>query len=73
MEPWAVVDIALKKLRRSGTVVAGWKNAITVFATRLLPRSWNATIDGGVLGGMLRGAKTPSQHATQEARQNARN
>src|SRR5262249_59306673 len=60
MQPKVVVDIALKKLGRKTTVVAGWKNSITAFATRLLPRSWNATIFGRVIGGMLKGVKTPT-------------
>jgi short-subunit dehydrogenase len=59
MPPGAVVDMALKKLGRTTTVVAGWKNALTALATRLLPRAWNATIFGRVVGGMLRGVKAP--------------
>jgi short-subunit dehydrogenase len=58
MQPKAVVGIALKKLGRKTTVVAGWRNSITTFATRLLPRSLNAKIFGGVIGGMLGGVKT---------------
>jgi short-subunit dehydrogenase len=61
MQPRAVVDIALKKLGRKTTVVAGWKNWLTALATRLLPRSWNATIFEWVVGGMLRGVKPPTQ------------
>jgi uncharacterized protein len=61
MQPRFVVDIALKKLGRKTTVVAGWKNALTALATRLLPRAWNATIFGRVVGGMLRGVKPPTQ------------
>src|SRR5262249_61076216 len=38
----------------SERVVAGWKNSITTFATRLLPRSWNATIFGWVISEMLK-------------------
>ncbi len=57
MQPSAVVDIALKKLGRRTTVVAGWKNSLTVLATRLLPRGWNAAIFGSVVGGMLKGVK----------------
>jgi short-subunit dehydrogenase len=66
MQPKAVVDIALKKLGRKTTVVAGWQNSITAFATRLLPRSWNATIFGWVIGGMLKGVKTPTQVQTEQ-------
>ena len=61
MQPRAVVDIALKKLGRKTTVVAGWKNSLTALATRLLPRAWNATLFGWVVGGMLRGVKPPTQ------------
>jgi short-subunit dehydrogenase len=61
MQPNAVVNIALKKLGRKTTVVAGWKNWITVFSTRLLPRSWNAAILGWAVGAMLRGTRTVPQ------------
>jgi uncharacterized protein len=66
MQPGAVVDTALKKLGRRTTVVAGWKNLLTVLATRLLPRSWNAGIFGWVVGGMLRGVKPPTQARTEQ-------
>jgi short-subunit dehydrogenase len=52
MQPHFVVDIALKNLGRRTTVVAGWINSMMVFATRLLPRSWNATIFGWAVGRM---------------------
>jgi hypothetical protein len=71
MQPKVVVDIALKKLGRKTTVVAGWKNSITAFATRLLPRSWNATIFGRVIGGMLKAVKTPTPVQTEQAHINA--
>jgi len=58
-QPSAVVDLALRKLGRRTTVVAGWINSITAFSTRLLPRSWNAAIFGWVVGKMLR------HHASQ--------
>jgi short-subunit dehydrogenase len=58
MQPTAVVNVALKKLGRKTTVVAGWKNWITVFSTRLLPRSWNAAILGWAVNAMLRGIRT---------------
>jgi hypothetical protein len=58
MLPQAVVDVALKKLGRRTTVVAGWLNSIMAFATRLAPRSWNAAIFGWAVGGMLEGAET---------------
>jgi short-subunit dehydrogenase len=53
MQPRAVVDVALKKLGRRTTVVAGWINSLMVFSTRLLPRSWNAAIFGWAVGRML--------------------
>jgi short-subunit dehydrogenase len=59
LKPNAVVDVALRKLGRKTTVVAGWLNSLTAFSTRLLPRSWNATIFGWVIGGMIKGIKTP--------------
>jgi short-subunit dehydrogenase len=61
MQPNAVVNIALKKLGRKTTVVAGWKNWIAVFSTRLLPRSWNAALLGWAVGAMLRGARAVPQ------------
>ncbi len=68
MQPNAVVDIALKKLGRKTTVVAGWINSVTAFSTRLLPRSWNAKIFGWVVGGMLKGVKTPTHVRAEQAR-----
>jgi short-subunit dehydrogenase len=61
MQPKAVVDIALKKLGRKTTVVAGWKNRLAVFSTRMLPRSWNTAILGWAVGAMLRGIRTVPQ------------
>jgi short-subunit dehydrogenase len=60
-QPGAVVYLALKKLGRKTTVVAGWLNSLTVLSTRLLPRSWNASIFGWVVGRMIQGIKTPMQ------------
>jgi uncharacterized protein len=62
MLPNAVVDVALKKLGRRTTVVAGWINSSIAFSTRLLPRSWNAAIFGRVISGMLNGVKPPARH-----------
>ena len=67
MQPKVVVEIALKKLGRKTTVVTGWKNSITAFSTRLLPRSWNATIFGRVVGGMLKGVKPPTPVEAEQA------
>ena len=66
MEPGAVVDIALKKLGRRTTVVTGWLNVITTFATRLQPRSWNAAIFGRVVRGMLQGAHAAAPPPTEQ-------
>jgi short-subunit dehydrogenase len=60
IRPNAVVDIALKKLGRRTTAVAGWLNRIIAFSTRLLPRSWNARIFGWVVGRMLKRVTAPA-------------
>jgi short-subunit dehydrogenase len=52
MQSNAVVHIALKKLGRKTTVVAGWKNSITVFSTRLLmydQKSWPLRAAGATI------------------------
>jgi short-subunit dehydrogenase len=67
MQPNAVANTALRSLGRKTTVIAGWKNWLTVFSTRLLPRSWNAAILGWAVGAMLRGVKP----GTQAHRENA--
>jgi short-subunit dehydrogenase len=61
LQPNAVVEVALKKLGRRTTVVAGWLNTLTAFSTRLLPRSWNAAIFGWVIAGMTKGIQAPVQ------------
>jgi short-subunit dehydrogenase len=71
MPPQAVVDVALKKLGRRTTAVAGWLNSIMAFSTRLVPRSWNATIFGWAVGGMLKGVQTPTQVQTEQGRTTA--
>jgi short-subunit dehydrogenase len=68
MQPEVVVDIALKKLGRKTTVVAGRRNALTAFATRLLPRAWNAAIFGSVIEWTLKGVQTPRQVTGANAR-----
>jgi len=65
MRPEAVVNLALKRLGRRTTVVTGWINSMSAVSTRLLPRSWNATIFGWVVGRMLKGAKTPARTVGQ--------
>jgi hypothetical protein len=54
MQPKAVAMIALRRLGRRTTVVAGWINSIIVFSTRLLPRSWSTAIFGWVIGRTLK-------------------
>jgi short-subunit dehydrogenase len=66
MEPSAVVDVAFQKLGRRTTVIAGWLNWVIAHSTRLLPRSWNASIYGWVIGRMLRGATTAERHRIEE-------
>ena len=60
LQPNDVVNAVLEKLGRKITVVAGRTNALIAFSTRLLPRSWNATIFGRVIGRMLKVVKTPA-------------
>jgi hypothetical protein len=67
MEPRSVVEIALKKLGKRTTVVAGFANWITTVSTRLLPRSWNAAIFDRVVGGMLKGAEMPANQTTKRS------
>ena len=67
MKPDVVVDMALKKLGSTTTVVAGRLNSIIAFSTRLLPRSWNARIFGRVIGGMLEEVKKPTPIPTEQA------
>jgi short-subunit dehydrogenase len=54
MQPKAVAMIALRRLGRRTTIVAGWINFFIVFSTRLLARSWNAMIFGWVIGRTLK-------------------
>src|SRR5262245_53179742 len=67
MDPTAVVEIALNKLGKRTTVVAGWINSFVVLSTRLLPRSWNAAIYGRVIGSMLEEVRTAPRHRPEEA------
>jgi len=66
MKPNAVADVALNKLGKRTTVVAGLMNKVIAFSTRLLPRSWNAAIFGWVIGGMLKGAKASTQNRSEQ-------
>jgi len=56
MSPDAVVDVAVRKLGRKTTTVAGWRNRVIALATRFQPRSWNAAIFGWVVRRMYRNA-----------------
>jgi hypothetical protein len=54
MRPEAVVEVALRKLGRSTTVVAGFLNRLITFSTRFAPRWINSLIFGKVVGGMFK-------------------
>lgn len=61
--PEAVVEVALRKLGRRRTVVAGLVNRLITFSTRFAPRWLNSMIFGKVVGGMLKGATPGSRTA----------
>ena len=63
MRPEAVVRIALKKLGKRTTVVAGLLNRLITFSTRFAPRWANSLIFGRVVGGMLRNVRSGSESA----------
>ena len=54
MRPEAVAEIALRKLGKRTTVVAGLLNRLITVSTRLAPRWMNSMIFGRVVGGMLK-------------------
>jgi uncharacterized protein len=54
MRPEAVAEIALRKLGKRTTVVAGFLNRLITFSTRLTPRWMNSMIFGFVVGGMFK-------------------
>jgi short-subunit dehydrogenase len=54
MQPDAVASIALKKLGRKTTVVAGLLNRLIALSTRFAPRWLNSLIFGFVVGKMFR-------------------
>src|SRR5262249_27146823 len=56
MSPDAVVEVAMRKLGRKTTVVAGWKNRLIALTTRMQPRALNAAIFGWSVGRMSRTA-----------------
>jgi hypothetical protein len=54
MRPEAVAELALRKLGRRTTVVAGLLNRLITLSTRFAPRWMNSLIFGKVVGGMLK-------------------
>jgi short-subunit dehydrogenase len=72
MTPAAVADLALRKLGRKTTVVAGWKNRLISLASRFEPRSWNAAIFGWVVGRMLKPTTDARQVQREQSRDNPR-
>ena len=54
MRPEAVVEVALRKLGRRTTVVAGLLNRLITLSTRFAPRWMNSLIFGKVVGGMFK-------------------
>jgi hypothetical protein len=56
MRPEAVAEIALHKLGKRTTVVAGLLNRLITASTRFTPRWMNSLIFGNVVGGMLKNA-----------------
>lgn len=54
MRPEAVAEIALRKLGKRTTVVAGLLNRLITYSTRFAPRWMNSLIFGFVVGGMLK-------------------
>lgn len=57
MRPEAVAEVALRKLGRRTTVVAGLLNRLITLSTRLAPRWVNSLIFGKFAGGMLKNAE----------------
>lgn len=60
MRPDDVAEVALRRLGRRTTVVAGLLHRLITFSTRLAPRWANSLIFGRVVGGMLKHADTGS-------------
>jgi hypothetical protein len=54
MRPEAVVEVALRKLGRRTTVVAGLLNRLITFSTRFAPRWMNSLMFGRVVGRMVK-------------------
>lgn len=63
MHPEAVADLALRKLGRRTTTVAGLSNRLITFSTRFAPRWVNTLIFGKVVGGMLKSVTPGSESA----------
>jgi uncharacterized protein len=60
MQPDAVATVALKKLGRKTTVVAGFLNRLIALSTRFAPRWLNSLIFGFVVGRMFRDVQAGS-------------
>ncbi len=65
LRPEAVAEIALRKLGRRTTVVAGGLNRLITLSTRFAPRWLNSLIFGKVVGAMLRNATTGARLTAQ--------
>jgi short-subunit dehydrogenase len=63
MSPEAVAEIALRKLGKRTTVVAGLLNRLITLSTRFAPRWMNSLIFGKVVGGMLKNAESVAKMA----------
>ncbi len=63
MRPEAVADLALRKLGKRTTTVAGLPNRLIAFSTRFAPRWVNSFIFGKVVGGMLKNVTPVSESA----------
>jgi len=63
MRPEAVAQIALRKLGRRTTVVAGLLNSLITFSTRFTPRWMNSLIFGFVVGGMFKNVRHDTNSA----------
>jgi short-subunit dehydrogenase len=64
MQPDAVAAIALKKLGRKTTVVAGFLNRLIALSTRFTPRWLNCVIFGFVVSRMFKGVQARSAKRT---------
>jgi short-subunit dehydrogenase len=61
MSPDAVAEVALRKLGKRTTVVAGRLNRLITLSTRFAPRWANSLIFGKVVGGMFKNVRAGSE------------